>query len=82
MLLSSYMKPCGLPEEEITTNKHKLITKNLFKLIAMKKNYQSPAIEETLVAVESGIAASSTLWYEQGGQGDFNYVVSEDETWG
>ncbi|MBO5805754.1 MAG: hypothetical protein J6R10_02705 [Tidjanibacter sp.] len=48
----------------------------------MKKNYQSPAIEETLVAVESGIAASSTLWYEQGGQGDFNYVVSEDETWG
>ncbi len=48
----------------------------------MKKNYQSPAIEETLVAVESGIAASPTLWYEQGGQGDFNYVVSEDETWG
>lgn len=49
----------------------------------MKKNYyQKPLLTEELVEVESGIAVSATLWYEQGGQGDFDYVVSEDETWG
>lgn len=50
----------------------------------MKKNfYQSPLLTEELMEVESGIATSGAmLWYEQGGQGDFDYVVTEDETWG
>lgn len=35
-------------------------------------------------SVESGIAVSgdTILWYEQGGQGDFTYEVTNDETWG
>lgn len=47
-----------------------------------KQNYKAPYLSEELIEVESGIAASAVLWYEQGGQGDFDYVITEDETWG
>ncbi len=48
----------------------------------MKRNYQSPEVVETQCSVENGIAASATLWYEEKGQGDFDYVITEDEQWG
>lgn len=47
-----------------------------------KKHYNSPELNEMQLEVESGIAASVTLWYEQGGKGDFDYVVTEDDQWG
>lgn len=48
-----------------------------------KKEYQTPSLERVSVEVEGGIATSGTkMWYEQAGQGDFDYVVTEDETWG
>lgn len=48
-----------------------------------KKIYTSPEIDEMQCSVESGIAVSGiTLWYEEGGQGDFSYEVTEDSTWG
>lgn len=47
-----------------------------------KQTYTCPEIVEMQCSVESGIAASATLWYEQGGQGDFNYTVTEEDQWG
>ncbi|MBQ8271830.1 MAG: hypothetical protein IJZ09_02345 [Tidjanibacter sp.] len=49
-----------------------------------KQTYTSPEIVEMQCSVESGIAVSgdTILWYEQGGQGDFTYEVTNDETWG
>lgn len=48
-----------------------------------KQTYTSPEIVEMQCSVENGIAVSgATLWYEQGGQGDFNYTVTEDDQWG
>ena len=48
-----------------------------------KQTYTSPEIVEMQCSVESGIAVSGTiLWYEQGGQGDFTYEVTEDDQWG
>jgi hypothetical protein len=47
-----------------------------------KKHYNSPELNVIQLEIESGIAASSTLWYEKGGQGDFDYVVTEDDQWG
>ena len=47
------------------------------------KTYTTPEIVEMQCSVESGIAASGQLlWYEQGGQGNFTYDVTEDSTWG
>lgn len=48
-----------------------------------KRKYLTPSLAQESIEVERGIATSGTLlWYEQGGQGDFDYVVTEDETWG
>ncbi|MBO5693093.1 MAG: hypothetical protein J6R74_04055 [Tidjanibacter sp.] len=47
-----------------------------------KKTYLSPALHEEQLTVENGIAVSGEkLWYEVGGQGDFDYVVTEDDQW-
>ncbi|MBO7198275.1 MAG: hypothetical protein J6V28_05725 [Tidjanibacter sp.] len=47
-----------------------------------KQIYERPEIEQTQCSVENGIASSETLWYEKGGEGDFDYVITDDETWG
>lgn len=48
-----------------------------------KRTYTNPEIVEMQCSVESGIAVSETpLWYEQGGQGDFDYTITEDDQWG
>ncbi len=46
-----------------------------------KKIYEKPEVVEIQCSVESGIAASATLWYEETPQGDFFYDVTSDDTW-
>lgn len=48
-----------------------------------KKTYTNPEIVEMQCSVESGIAISGTkLWYQEGGQGDFDtYTVEVDDQW-
>jgi hypothetical protein len=46
-----------------------------------KKNYQTPELLEMQLAVENGIAVSTQQWYEKGGEGDFDYIVTEDDQW-
>lgn len=48
-----------------------------------RKIYNSPELNEVQLSTERGIAVSGEmLWYEQGGQGDFDYVITEDDQWG
>ena len=47
----------------------------------MRKTYLTPLLEVETVQIEHNFAAS-TNWLKQGGQGDFDYDVEEDETWG
>lgn len=46
----------------------------------MKHNYESPDLEQLNVEVEQGFEASK-LWYENGGEGDFNYGYETEDTW-
>ncbi len=48
-----------------------------------EKLYETPTLERIEIQTEQGFAASGPeLWYEKGGEGDFNYGVESDETWG
>ena len=47
-----------------------------------KKIYTSPEIDEMQGSVESGIAVSESSWFMKGGEGDFTFGVTEDESWG
>lgn len=47
-----------------------------------KQTYTSPEVVEMQCSVESGIAVSEVLWYQQDGKGDFTYEVTEDSQWG
>ncbi len=46
-----------------------------------KKTYEQPEIALLQCSVESGIATSTILWYQEEPQGDFFYEVTTDDTW-
>lgn len=57
------------------------ITKQLKTIkTRMKENYEAPALDPIEISAEKGFAASK--WYDQAGEGDFNYGIDDDETWG
>ncbi|MGM9753183.1 MAG: hypothetical protein ACI3ZK_03895 [Candidatus Cryptobacteroides sp.] len=44
--------------------------------------YNSPAVEVIDLASETVLCTSApTPWYRQGGQGDFDYTVDEEDGW-
>ena len=45
-----------------------------------KNKYSAPAAEAVIVNMTDRILSGSD-WYLQGGQGDFNYSVEEDDSW-
>lgn len=47
-----------------------------------RREYLSPAVEVIGLNSESVLCASDpTPWYKQGGQGDFDYIIEEDDSW-
>lgn len=52
------------------------------KNLTEKRKYLSPAVEVLGLSSESVLCASDpTPWYKQGGQGDFDYIIEEDDSW-
>ena len=45
-----------------------------------KLKYSAPVTETVVVNMNDRILSGSD-WYLQGGQGDFNYSVEEDDSW-
>ncbi len=44
----------------------------------MKQNYLTPVTESVTIDLENNFLGGSS-WYTQGGQGNFNYEVEEDD---
>lgn len=45
----------------------------------MKKKYESPLTEVISLEHRDPVLDSSSPWYKQGGQGNFNYGVEEED---
>ena len=45
------------------------------------RDYISPSVETVELSSESVLCASDP-WYKQGGQGDFDYSIEEEELFG
>ena len=46
------------------------------------RDYISPSVETVDLSSESVLCASDPQpWYKQGGQGDFDYSIEEEEGW-
>ena len=43
-------------------------------------DYISPSVETVELSSESVLCASDP-WYKQGGQGDFDYSIEEEDSW-
>lgn len=50
----------------------------------MKQNngYSAPEIQSLGLDTETIFCQSNDLWFKQGGQGNFTYMVEEDDIWG
>ena len=47
------------------------------------RDYVSPSVETVELSSESVLCASNPApWYKQGGQGDFDYSIEEEELFG
>ena len=44
------------------------------------RDYVSPSVETVELSSESVLCASDP-WYKQGGQGDFDYTIEEEDSW-
>ena len=44
------------------------------------RDYISPSVETVELSSESVLCASDP-WYKQGGQGDFDYSIEEENSW-
>ena len=46
------------------------------------RDYVSPSVETVELSSESVLCASDPQpWYKQGGQGDFDYTIEEEDGW-
>lgn len=49
-----------------------------------RKFYEAPRLESIEIMTEQGFAGSpeQLQWFDYGGEGDFKYGTTNDETWG
>jgi len=49
-----------------------------------KRLYETPTLERIEIQTEQGFAATTgtELWYDKKGEGNFDYIIDNDETWG